>query len=419
MFHRPFFGARVCPCLIVLYAFALGATEPAATRTLTVAECLQRAAERSPELKSGAYRIEAAARRERLADRPPNPKLEAEAENVAGSGDVSGVDAAETTLAVSQEIELGGKRRQRAEAARAETAVSRAEQDAALQTVLDETRHAALEVLAAQERVKLAEEALALARETESVAAAREQAGKAAALETGRARADTVRAEIDLDARRADQRGAVRALALCWGVTEPDFDALSGPLDAPAAFPPLDALVEQAASRPARRADEARVRAREAAVGLERAARVPNVEVSGGVRHLNESGDVGFVIGAGIELPLFTRGLDGVRAAEADATAARLEADAARLQSEGRIRRLYARFAALTAQAARQREAVLPLTERALAAAQEAHRQGKAGYLDVLEARRALLDLRSGLIDAAAERRAVFNELAFLTGLTD
>ncbi|MDR2850029.1 MAG: TolC family protein [Verrucomicrobiota bacterium] len=384
---------------------------------MSVAECLQRAAERSPRLKAGAHRTEAATLRARQADRPLNPRLETEAAKVGGTGEARGLESTEFTVSVSQEFELGSKRRHRTEAAQAETAVNRVEEEANVRTVLAETRQAALAVLAAQERVCLAEETAALARETEAVAEARERAGQATVLETERARAETAKARIACEARQADQREAVRALAFCWGETEPSFDAVTGAFgSAPPPLPPVDALVVSAATQPDRRADEARVRAYAARVGVERAERVPNAGVSIGGRRFQENRDFGFVIGVGVELPFFTRNRDGVRAAEAEAEAVRLDADAARLRTESRVRQLYARLGALSAQAVRQRETVLPLVERALERIQEANRQGKAGYLDVLEARRARVDVRGEWIDTVTEYHAVFIELAWLTG---
>jgi cobalt-zinc-cadmium efflux system outer membrane protein len=406
------FRARMCPYAILLCTFALQAAEPEASRTVTVAECLRRVTERSPELKSGWYKTEAAERRARQAGLPINPRLEMEIENMAGSGAVQGFDTAETTVAVSQEVELGGKRRHRTAVAEAETALSRVEQDMRLRTLLFETRRAALAAQSAQEKARLAEEALALIRETEAVAEAREQAGKTTVLETERARAETARAEIELEARKAEQRDAVRELALLWGETEPTFDAVDGPFDAAAgALPALDALLLRAASNPDLLAAEAQTRTYEARIGAERAARVPNLELSVGVRRFAEGGDFGFVAGAGIDLPFYTRNMDGVRAAEADAEAARLEATAARLRNEGRVRQLYARLETLAAKTARLKGTVMPATERTLALVREAHKQGKAGYLDVLEARRTLVESRFQLIEAVTEYQGVRIEL--------
>ena len=407
--------APVCLCAGILCACVLQAVEPDTFRTVTVEECLKRVAERSPELKSGAYKIEAAERRAKQAARPINPRLETEIENVAGSGAVEGFDSAETTVAFSQEIELGDKRRYRTATAAVEPVASRAEQEVRLQTVLFETRRAVLAVQSAQEKARLSAEMLALTRETESVAEAREKAGKTTVLETERARAETAKAEIELEARKAEQRDAVRELALFWGETEPTFDAVDGPFDAAGELPPLDALLVRAASNPDLLAAEAQARTYEARIGAERAARVPNLELSAGVRRFEEGGDFGFVAGAGIELPFYTRNMDGVRAAEADAEAARLEVTAARLRNEGRVRQLYARLDTLGAKTARLKGTVMPVTERTLALVRDAHKQGKAGYLDLLEARRTLVEARLQLIETVTAYQSVSIELARLT----
>jgi len=413
--HSPLL-ARVCPYVFILCAFALQAAEPGASRTVTLAECLRRVTEQSPDLKSGTYKTEAAAHRAKQAARPLNPRLEMELENVAGSGAVQGVDSAETTVAVSQEFELGGKRSHRTAVAEAETAVSRAEQEVRLRMLLFETRRAALAVQAAQEKARLAEEALALIQETENVAVIREAAGKAAVLETDRARADTAKAQIELEERKAEQRDAVRDLALLWGETEPSFDAVAGSFDAGAsAWPSLDTLLVRAASNPELLAIAAQTRTYEARIGVERAARMPNVALSAGVRRFEEGSDFGFVAGAGIELPFYTSNRDGVRAATADAEAARQEATAARIRVEGHIRQLYARLNTLAAKNIRLKEAVIPVAQRTLGLVLEAHKLGKAGYLDVLEARRALVDARSQIIETVTEYQSMSIELGHLT----
>lgn len=410
------FWAPLCPCAILLCALALQAAEPSAPRTVTVAECLRRVAERSPDLKSGIHKTEAATHRAKQSARPINPRLETEIENVAGTGAIEGFDSAETTVALSQEFELGGKRRQRTAVAEAETTVSRAEQEVRLRALLFETRRAALAVQTAQEKVRLAEEELALIQEIESVAITRQEAGKAAVLETDRARADTAKAQIELDALKAEQHDAVRDLALCWGETEPSFDTVAGSLDVGSSvLPPVDTLLAQVASNPELMAAQAQTRTYEAKIGVERAARVPNLELHAGVRRFEEGHDFGFVVGAGIELPFYTRNMDGVRAAEADAEAARLEAIAARIRIEGHIRKLYARLETLAAKTARLKTAVVPAAERTLGLVREAHKLGKAGYLDVLEARRTLVDTRSQIIETMTEYQSIRIALAHLT----
>ena len=410
------FWAPLCPCAIILSALMLQAAEPGVSRSVTIAECLRRVAEQSPDLKAGRSKTEAATYRAQQAGRPINPRLESEVENIGGSGAIEGFDSAETTIAIAQEFELGGKRRQRGEVAQAETNASRAEQELRLSALLFEARRAVLAVQVAQEKVRLDEEALLLIREAEQLATAREEAGKSTVLETERARADTAKAEIELEAQKAEQRDAVRALALLWGETEPLFDTVEGVFSAGAAeLPPLDTLLSRAAANPGLKAAEAQTRTYAAKIGVERAARVPNLELSAGVRHFQEGSDFGFVVGASIELPFYTRNRDGVRAAEADAEAARLETIAARLKIEGTVRQLYARLQTLAVKSARLKKTVIPAAERTLGLVNEAHKQGKAGYLDVLEARRTLMETRAQVIAIVTEYQGTSIELGHLT----
>ena len=122
---------RALACLLsfaFIPSFTLLAADPATSRTVTLAECLRRVAERNPELKAGVYKTEAAENRAKQAARRLNPRLQTEIETVAGSGEAEGLKAAESTVSLSQEIELGDKRRHRTAAAQADAAVSRAEE---------------------------------------------------------------------------------------------------------------------------------------------------------------------------------------------------------------------------------------------------------------------------------------------------
>lgn len=410
---------RALACLlpvVLIHSLSLHAEEPATSRTVTLDECLRRVTERSPELKAGAYKTEAAVNRTKQAARRINPRLETEIENIAGTGDTEGFQAAESTVSLAQEFELGDKRRHRTSAAEAEAAVSRADEAVRRSGLLFDTRRAALAVLAAQEKVRLAEEMLALVRETESVVLARELAGKTTVMETERARTETARAVIEVQERQAEQQDAVRELALCWGETEPTFDTVAGSLDAASVdLPALDMLLLQAAANPTLLAADAQSRAFEAKMRTEQAARLPNLEFAAGIRRFEESDDYGFVAGVGVELPLFNRNHEAVRAAEADAEASRLEAAAARLKNEGLIRRLYARLKKLAAKGAGLRDTVIPSSERALAFVRQAHEQGKAGYLDVLEARRSRVDASLQIIETVTEYQGLSIELGRLT----
>jgi cobalt-zinc-cadmium efflux system outer membrane protein len=224
------------------------------------------------------------------------------------------------------------------------------------------------------------------------------------ALETERAHTETVRAALELQERQAEQREAVHELALCWGETEPTFDLVAGSLYIPAQeLPALDGLLSKAVNHPALQVANAELQVLEAQVKVENAARIPNLEVGAGIRRYEDADNYAMVAGIGIELPLFNSNRDAVKAAQSEAEAARLKTLAARIRNEGAIRRLYARIKALVEKDIALRTAVLPSASRALALIREAHEQGKANYLDVLEARREVAAARLGLIETALD----------------
>ncbi|MEI7437208.1 MAG: TolC family protein [bacterium] len=359
------------------------------------------------ELKAGACKTAAAINRTKQAARRINPRLEGGIENVAGTGDFKGFRVAESTIAFSQEIELGNKRRHRTTAAETGVAVSRELETARLSELLLDVRRAVLKVLAVQAKVTLAEETLALVRETEAIARSHELAGKTTPLETGRASTETARAVLALQDRQAEQKDAIRELALCWGETEPTFDAVAGLLDTQTAkLPALSTLLIQAKSNPLLLVADAQTRAFEAKIRTEEAERLPNLEIAAGVRRFEEADGFGFVAGVGIDLPLFNRNRDAVRAAAADAESARLEAAAIRLKNESTLRRLHARLKTLSEKNASLRDTIIPASESTLAFVKQSHEQGKAGYLDVLDARRTVVETRMDVINASVEYHA-------------
>jgi cobalt-zinc-cadmium efflux system outer membrane protein len=73
---------------------------PAAVQ-LTLADTVEMALARNPDLAASRYELTAARGRITQADLRPNPELDLELENFAGGGDLGGTDALETTLALS------------------------------------------------------------------------------------------------------------------------------------------------------------------------------------------------------------------------------------------------------------------------------------------------------------------------------
>ena len=74
---------------------------------LTLAQALSRALSRNPDIEPYAIEIRAREAREVQAGLLPNPELGMEIEEFGGSDDRSQFDGAETTVQLSQRIEIG------------------------------------------------------------------------------------------------------------------------------------------------------------------------------------------------------------------------------------------------------------------------------------------------------------------------
>ncbi len=143
----------------------LEATE---TASLSLADALARALKHSPSLQVYDPSRRAAEAERLQAGTRPNPELAAEFENLGGTGEVRGTRALETTLTLSQLVELGGKRDRRVAVAEGALATLEAEYAVARLDVLAETAQRMTDVAQAQTQVALAQRATDLVQQTQA-----------------------------------------------------------------------------------------------------------------------------------------------------------------------------------------------------------------------------------------------------------
>ena len=120
----------LCATCIVAWSPAVEAQGQKAG-PLTLPQALQRAANANPRIAAADRTIGMADGRREQANALPNPTLGVEVDNFA-SGQSGVVQGAETTLQLSQLIELGGKRDARVQAALGDYDTARWEREAAL-----------------------------------------------------------------------------------------------------------------------------------------------------------------------------------------------------------------------------------------------------------------------------------------------
>src|SRR6185503_20496927 len=181
--------------------------------------------------------------------RPPF-ELETEVQDAFGTGRTSGFDRAETTIALSQVIELGNQRGSRVDAATARIGVVDAERAAAELDVLAEVTRRLIHVAADQEHLLVTQRATALAEENVTAAAARVAAARAPDVELRRARVTRARVGVEQEHAEHELLTSRRKLAAMWGDTEAHFDRVGADLYALPPSEGYEALVAKLARNP-------------------------------------------------------------------------------------------------------------------------------------------------------------------------
>lgn len=399
----------IVPCLIGLLA-GYARTEP-----IALDQALAQAMAESPVLESATHALRAAEARSEQSGRFPNPELGIDVEEYDRGG--QGFDSAETAVTLGQALELGGKRGARKRLARLEHERAQWDYSAARLDVYATTRVRFIEALTAQRRAALAEASIALAEKSAQVVEERVRAGREPPLQAGKAQAELELARMDRDEARRHAAASRNILAAMWGDREPGFSRMTGELEIPLpALPALESLLTQLARNPDLARWETELQAREAAQASARAARMPDLEASVGYQRFQEDGTESLAFGIGIPLPLFDRNQGEIMAAAYEHAGAESGRRAAELALNAELTEVHARVASAQAQAAVLMDRVVPALEDALAAAQEGYRQGKLGYLDVLDAQRSLSDTRKALLETLSTFHLGLARIDRLTG---
>lgn len=405
-------GACLMACTV---ANAWAAESVLAQSDLTLADALRAAATNNPALRAAPFELRALEGRRQQAAVRPNPELEVEFENFAGGGDFSGTDSLETTLALSQLIELGGKRDARIGFANSEYELLRTEQEVRSLDLQAEVARRYLDVLAQQDRLDLARRTADLATEVHSGVQRRVDAARSPLAEASRADIARIRAGLDVTNAERSLESARYALAATWGASSPDFTAARADLQRFPDVEGFDALASQLEQNP----DQLRLlteqRLREAEIRVAQASRRPDLTVGAGVRRFEETGDNAFVLSVSVPLPIANRNAGAIAESQARLAALPFERDAALLEARTRLFELYQELQQARTEATALDKELVPQARTALEQTRSGFDRGRFSYLEVAEAQRELLELELDRIDTAATFHLLLIEIERLT----
>jgi cobalt-zinc-cadmium efflux system outer membrane protein len=380
---------------------------PVVSGPLTFERALTLASQYQLRLRAADLRASASRERIRDAGRRPNPVLLGSGENF--GGDLS--DRLESTIEIAQTLELGGDRGARSAVATGESRLASAEAAVLRRSILTDAAERFARAWSLQERLVRLREGEALTRQAIDAASARYRAGASPVVERARAESQALAQAVERQRTQAELLIARRDLAQTWGAEEASFDSLLAPVPdrgsevAPilASHPDLEqasAVEELAAAR--RKSAEA--------------TRVPDVTLSGGVRHLEEVSGTGFVASLEIPVPLWNRNGGSIDAARREQEAAVAEKRAVSRRLDVELRNAMERVQSAAAVYDTLTLRLRPARQDLVAELLRAYRAGRLSYLDLIAEQRFLLETDLAVVDAQANLWLSKIQLDLLTG---
>lgn len=378
--------AFVCAVFVSLALVITPQASARSSNTLTIQRALQRALATNPRLAVAEREIGAASGRYLQSKALPNPELSFELDNALGSNAYRGTRSAETTLQLSQLIELGGKRQARMAAGAAELDGSYWQRAALRLEVLSETALAFANVLSAQKRAGIFETQTASLNRLMPLLQARIDAGASSPSEIARVQvaADLVRAERE----RALTELAVarRELMTLMGGSTPDFSAVAGSLNSVGRPPAFQALLKDIEKNPQLTRFTALRAQRDAELLTQRLKPIPDVRIAGGWRHYRETGDDAVRLSLSVPLPVWDQNTGGIL--EAQETLAKTESE--RAASKAALVLALGRAHDTMIGSLREldilRTQAIPNSRKAVESVESGYSQGRFTLLDVLDA---------------------------------
>lgn len=396
------------------YSEELAVNHP--SQTITLRDALSWALLKNPELEAFSYEVRAREAGILQASLLPNPEIEVEIEDFGGEKAHKGFQAAESTLRLSQLIELGGKRKNRRSVARYDKSLSCWDYETKRLDVLSGAAIAFIEVLFTQESFDLAREQHRIAQEVYNTVSEKVKAGKVSPLEEAKAKVALSTSKIEVERLERDQNSVRQELVSFWGGTDVNFDKAIGDFDSILKIPDYNQLIEIVLRNPdlARWGDE--IRFRQAIIDLEKSRSIPDVTVGGGVKKFEETKDYGFVVNLSIPIPIFDRNQGNIREAKNKLAKSQKEYDTADVRVRSDLLQVYQGLSSAYIEVITLKEDVLPSAKRAFDASSEGYKQGKFEYLDVLDAQRTFFSTRAQYLASLFRYHKSFVELERLTG---
>jgi cobalt-zinc-cadmium efflux system outer membrane protein len=324
---------------------------------------------------------------------------------------------------VQQTLPLFGKALASRREAAAAADVANAESDLRFQLLRRAVAQAAAQLALADETLAIGVQDLAELERMTAFARERQRAGLDATLDLLRLQNETAKRQQQQVTDRLQRDFAAATLSrLLARPSDSPWPTLALPPPAPE-FPFSDHLVSLGTRyEPRLQVLRREIIMAEAGIDVARRSRLPNVSLAVEGRQWSGSGGLREgMFSVGLNLPWFNRSkyradLDRSRA---QAEAARAETEDYELDVRQELFRVWTRIDAARREAALYQDSIIPRSELAAANAIAGWAAGRSGFLDVLEARRMLIDARLMRTRAVNDQLQMIIELVTCCGIAE
>lgn len=357
----------------------------------------------NPELAKFKLELGVAEARLKQAGLWDNPTFTAESENF--SGDNPGFNRSENTFSLSQPFSLGGKRDSRKEIALLELEIARLDYDAKRMDVILAVEVTIWDILIAQQNIEFAKQAKEIAQDVYKLKQSKIEDGASNSFEVFLSvEIEFSETEMDLLNAQKELKIAKKQLALLLGDSEIYPGECRESLERDYKIPEYTALKNcLLENNPTLLAHKIKEEQGNYLLKYAKSERIPDVELSFGVRQFNEDDTYSFVGGLSVPLPLFNRNQGGIQEALVNQKKIEVEDSATKNSLLLELNENYRTFQILKQQVDVIRNTILPKAEKYLLQTRDGFQKKRKDYLELLESRRKLIEIQKSYLETLKE----------------
>jgi len=361
----------------------------------------------SPALKASELEIKSKQATVKQASLLPNPEIEIELEDFG---------RAEAAAVLSQELELGGKRSNRAALAKTDQDIAEYQLREHQLELMTETAVRYIKLWEIQEKNRYLKKSALLADSILTLIGRRVRAGASPEVEK-------IRAEVELSNTRLSVNRSEKSLAAAklnlislWGKNTPAFDEVNPALIVK--IEPLDTslIFQNLQNSPVMQLQQVQINKQDRQMKLAQAERFTDMEVSAGVKYEGESKETMAILGFSIGLPLFNRNQGGIKEAKLGQKISVQEKNSVENRLNSELRAMIYEYSTHKYEAEIIKNNTLPSMEKAFVGVRKLYLHGKTGYMDLLDIQRSLLELEIEHIECLARLKTTKIRIESLSG---